>query len=226
MNFGVVEKQFEYRGHDCICIFNKHGFRCGYVSVDTDKDYMDFDIDCHGGLTWSGKVYPYYNPKSKYYIGFDCYHIGDACDMLQALKYNLITQEEFDKDAEKYSCSFEDVVRDVDFVEDNCRKIVDQLEDIINKKTNDEKPINNTNDIKADTDLHNQENIFVWHSGIPKDLEATYIIYGKTRKGEPVYDIAKYIKSADLWIGNLLIPMQIEHVIAYTPLVPYEGDIE
>lgn len=23
--FAVVEKQFEYKGHDCICIFNKKG---------------------------------------------------------------------------------------------------------------------------------------------------------------------------------------------------------
>ena len=225
MNFGVVEKQFDYRGHDCICIFNKHGFRCGYVSVDANKDYMDYDIDCHGGLTFFGELFPYYNPKAKYYIGFDCYHIGDAYDMQQALEYNLITQEEFDK-CEQDVYPFEDVVRDVDFVEDNCRKIVDQLEDVINKKTNDEKPISNTNDIKTNTDLHNQENMFVWHSGIPKDLEATYIIYGKTHKGELVYDIAKYIKSEDLWIGNLLFPTQIEHVIAYTPLVPYEGDVE
>lgn len=31
--FVVVEKQFEYKGHDCICIFGCRGYRCGYVSV-------------------------------------------------------------------------------------------------------------------------------------------------------------------------------------------------
>lgn len=32
--FVVVEKQFEYKGHDCICIFGCRGYRCGYVFVD------------------------------------------------------------------------------------------------------------------------------------------------------------------------------------------------
>ena len=36
--FGVLEKQFDYKGHDCICIFNCLGYRCGYVSVDDYKD--------------------------------------------------------------------------------------------------------------------------------------------------------------------------------------------
>ena len=31
--FAVVEKKFDYKGHECICIFNQLGFRCGYVSV-------------------------------------------------------------------------------------------------------------------------------------------------------------------------------------------------
>ena len=43
--FAVVEKQFEYRGHDCIVVFNKLGFRCGYVSV-ADKRINKYDIDC------------------------------------------------------------------------------------------------------------------------------------------------------------------------------------
>lgn len=34
---GIVEKQFEYKGHDCICVFNCLGYRCGYVSVDDDN---------------------------------------------------------------------------------------------------------------------------------------------------------------------------------------------
>ena len=210
MNFGVVEKQFDYRGHDCICIFNKHGFRCGYVSVDTDKDYMDYDIDCHGGLTWSGEIYPYYNPKAKYYIGFDCYHIGDAYDMLQALKYNLITQEEFDK-CEQDVYPFEDVVRDVDFVEYNCRKIVDQLEDVINKKTNDEKPINNTNDIKANTDLHNQENMF---EEIPFD-QVDKAEFARTIAQETAQDIIADLKDYIAGYGHITKSMLDELIEKY-----------
>ena len=48
--FAVVEKQFEYKGHDCICIFGCRGYRCGYVSVDDNKEFNEYDIECHGGL--------------------------------------------------------------------------------------------------------------------------------------------------------------------------------
>ena len=36
--FGIVEKQFEYRGHDCLVLFTHWGVRNGYVSVSMDKD--------------------------------------------------------------------------------------------------------------------------------------------------------------------------------------------
>lgn len=45
--FGIVEKQFEHKGHDCICTFTALGVRNGYVSVDDDKDCFEYDIDCH-----------------------------------------------------------------------------------------------------------------------------------------------------------------------------------
>lgn len=76
--FGVLEKQFDYKGHDCICIFNCLGYRCGYVSVDDYKDCYEYDIDCHCGLSFGASRLPeYYNPKKDYYIGFDCGHICD-----------------------------------------------------------------------------------------------------------------------------------------------------
>ena len=72
MKLGVVEKQFEYKGHDCICVFIKRGYRCGYVSVDNyNGDYFQYDIDCHCGLTFGGKLPQDYNPKKDNYIGFD-----------------------------------------------------------------------------------------------------------------------------------------------------------
>ena len=48
--FAEVESHFEYKGHDCICIFNCRGYRCGYVSVDHNKDYNEYDIERHCGL--------------------------------------------------------------------------------------------------------------------------------------------------------------------------------
>ena len=127
--FAVVEKQFEYKGHDCICIFSIRGIRCGYVSVsDKEKPYDDYDIDCHGGLTFDGELPDYYKPKADYYIGFDCGHLCDGIDYDQAVKYDLIEQSEADYNKKLFSYLDDRPVRDLDYVEANCRSIVDQLE--------------------------------------------------------------------------------------------------
>ena len=129
--FAVVEKQFEYKGHDCICIFSIRGIRCGYVSVtDKEKPYDDYDIDCHGGLTFDGELPDYYKPKADYYIGFDCGHYCDGADYDQAVKYNLITQSEANYSKKLFSYLDDRPVRDLDYVEANCKKVVDQLEKI------------------------------------------------------------------------------------------------
>ena len=129
--FAVVEKQFEYKGHDGICIFSIRGIRCGDVSVsDKEKPYDDYDIDCHGGLTFDGELPDYYKPKADYYIGFDCGHWCDGVDYDQAVKYDLIEQSEADYNKELFSYLDDRPVRDLDYVEANCKKIVDQLEKI------------------------------------------------------------------------------------------------
>ena len=129
--FAVVEKQFEYKGHDCICIFSIRGVRCGYVSVtDKEKPYDDYNVDCHGGLTFDGELPDYYKPKANYYIGFDCGHYCDGVDYDQAVQYNLITQSEADYSKKLFSYLDDRPVRDLDYVEANCRSIVDQLEKI------------------------------------------------------------------------------------------------
>ena len=127
--FAVVEKQFEYKGHDCICIFSVRGIRCGYVSVtDKEKPYDDYDIDCHGGLTFDGELPDYYKPKADYYIGFDCGHYCDGVDYDQAVKYDLIEQSEADYNKKLFSYLNGHPVRDLAYIEANCRSIVDQLE--------------------------------------------------------------------------------------------------
>ena len=124
----VVEKQFEYKGHDCICIFGCRGYRCGYVSVADDKDYA---IECHCGLSFGASRLPeYYNPKKDYYIGFDCGHICDGNDYDTALKYGLIDEKQYNNFIEMqiHLSTFLQPVRSVEYVEEQCKKIVDQLE--------------------------------------------------------------------------------------------------
>lgn len=129
--FAVVEKQFEYKGHDCICIFNVLGIRCGYVSVDDDKDFNEYDIDCHCGLSFGASRLPNeYNPKNTRYIGFDCGHICDGQDYEQAKKYGLIDEKTYNILIERDILSpiFLQPIRSLEYVENECKKIVDQLE--------------------------------------------------------------------------------------------------
>ena len=129
----IVEKRFEYRGFPCVVLFMAGCYRCGYVGLPKSnryykKGYDDIPVDCHGGLTFDGELPDYYKPKADYYIGFDCGHYCDGVDYDQAVKYNLITQSEADRNKELFSYLDDRPVRDLDYVEANCKKIVDQLE--------------------------------------------------------------------------------------------------
>lgn len=129
--FYVVEKQFEYKGHDCICAFSALGVRHGYVSVDDHRDFYEYDIDCHCYLSFgAARLSEECNPKKDYYIGFDCGHICDGRSYLTALKYGLLTEKRFNElmEMEIQSPTFLQPVRELEYVENECRKIVDQLE--------------------------------------------------------------------------------------------------
>ena len=129
--FAVVEKQFEYKGHDCICIFTAAGYRCGYVSVDDYRDFTEYDIDCHCGLSFGAeRLTKDFNPKKDYYIGFDCGHICDGNDYNLALKYGLIDEKRFNEllEMQIHLPTFLEPVRSLEYVEEQCKKIVDQLE--------------------------------------------------------------------------------------------------
>ena len=127
--FGIVEKQFEYRGHDCLVMFTHWGVRNGYVSVSLDKDFTDYSyIDCHGGINFSGELSPDFSPKAKCYIGFDCGHCGDDRDFDTAYKYGLIDAELRDKRKQDFPHPMYGVVASLEHVESECKWIVVQLE--------------------------------------------------------------------------------------------------
>ena len=134
--FGIVEKQFEYRGHDCLVLFTHWGVRNGYVSVSLDKDFTDYSydftdysyIDCHGGINFSGELSPDFNPKAKCYIGFDCGHCGDDRDFDTAYKYGLIDAELRDRRKQDFPHFMYGVVASLEHVESECKRIVNQLE--------------------------------------------------------------------------------------------------
>ncbi len=127
--FGIVEKQFEYRGHDCLVVFTHWGVRNGYVSVSIDKDFVDYSyIDCHGGINFSDELSPDFNPKAKFYIGFDCGHCGDERDFDIVYEYGLIDAELRDRRKQDFPHPMYGVVASLEHVESECKWIVDQLE--------------------------------------------------------------------------------------------------
>lgn len=126
--FAVVEKQFQYKGHDCICVFNRNGYRCGYVSTTLHRHYNDYDIDCHCGITFGGALPEAYAPKKPFYIGFDCGHICDGIDTKLAYDLGLIDEAAKEMFDQSFSYLSGYPVRDVAYVVEQCKKIVDQLE--------------------------------------------------------------------------------------------------
>ena len=138
MNWYVIEDTFEHKGYKCVCIFNKMGFRCGYVGVDENhlyygKNYYDDginEIDCHFGLTYSGDGSNFGSTDALWYFGFDCGHFCDIPDFDLALKYGLIDEKHhmLSKSLEDiYKTDEKNSVKDVDFVKENCKMIVEQL---------------------------------------------------------------------------------------------------
>nr|DAG78409.1 MAG TPA: hypothetical protein [Caudoviricetes sp.] len=128
LKFAVVEKQFQYKGHDCICVLTRNGCRCGYVSTTLRRHYDDFDIECHCGLTFCGELPESYTPKEAFYIGFDCGHICDGLDTQLAYEYGLIDEVTKEAIDESFSYLQGYPVRDIDYVVEQCKKIADQLE--------------------------------------------------------------------------------------------------
>ena len=127
--FAVTERKFEYKGRECIVVFTRLGFRNGYVSVKKRIDCNKLNyIDVHGGLTCCDKIYDYYGPTREYYVGFNCDHRWgdrgcDGTDMNQAVAYGLETIDNKDK-----WLNFDGPVRTVEYVSEECKKVVDQLE--------------------------------------------------------------------------------------------------
>ena len=116
-----LEFMEDYKGFTIIGVFINGGWRCGYVVIPKShlyygKDYTELDIDCHGGLTFSGNINE--NITKNYCIGFDCIHYMDSYDDKSNIEY-------FNRETPlKDHIGF---IRSVDFVRGECKSIVEQL---------------------------------------------------------------------------------------------------
>ena len=85
-----------------------------------DNVSMDLLFDVHGGITFSGKFSKDVMNKKGWWIGFDCAHSGDCGDI-------SIMDKEHKKMKEKYNLSNRGVVRTKDYVEQECKNLIDQI---------------------------------------------------------------------------------------------------
>lgn len=135
------ESRFEYKGFPCVVLFMPMGYRCGYVGLPKEnryykKKYDDIPVDCHCGLTYSENHLFGQDDKDIWWIGFDCGHCFDGID--KNTFNNIYEREllnmspvEFRTCMMNFDCmweiSREYPIRTQEYVENECRKIVDQI---------------------------------------------------------------------------------------------------
>lgn len=136
----IVEKRGTHRGYPYAVLFQKLGFRCGYVGIPkTDRYYgcdeSEVPVCCHGGLTYADSFLAGVDDSNDiWWIGFDCAHWNDKEDYTAMLKYfpddddvkrivqvHMSIESKFPNDGA--------AVKDLQFVENECISIIDQLLD-------------------------------------------------------------------------------------------------
>lgn len=142
----VIEGGGNYKGHEYLITFVDRGHRCGYVAL-KDKAFEKFeaerkgeqyyypDLDCHGGVTFYDNQH---GAKAlldvhcdDIWIGFDAAHYLDASCVDTSVKYFGETrQTKFMRENTEF---YENVFhRSYKYMEEECKKLIDQLEEIEN----------------------------------------------------------------------------------------------
>lgn len=131
-------EKFVYKDYICIVkrmmgAYSFFGNLNGYVVLLPDdkyngKHYDEIDVNCHGGLTWSSNaedLFPEYKDDDYWIIGFDCAHYGD-------LQPFMILTEMWMTPPFDNTIILDDpnlTYKDFEYVRNECRKIVDQLDE-------------------------------------------------------------------------------------------------
>lgn len=146
----IVESDFTYEGLRCAVIFGNMGHRCGYVGIPVnhelygvgyDDAYEKLDNGVHGGLTYAGggenSEYPV--ESNLWWMGFDCAHCGDGKDLELAKEYfkedeRLVKQIEMTMEIDSVYPTFElESVRSLEYVENECKSLVNQINNACGK---------------------------------------------------------------------------------------------
>lgn len=131
MNIPKQEKRFEYKGFPCVILFMPMGYRCGYVGIPKYAEINIEQVECHCGITYSEEYLFHQNDTDKLWIGFDCGHCFDGYDVEKIYDYfsedkDVIKQTKIMEDYFKI-CNEENLVRTLQYCEEQCRHIVEQL---------------------------------------------------------------------------------------------------
>lgn len=103
-------------------------------SDSADKVRLDMLFDVHGSITYAGQGHPIDNDL--WWLGFDCGHIGDRRDLDKVLEIwgsdpHIRQSIAIEK---KYLYDEDCPIRDLDYVQQECRNLVDQIIEYVDER--------------------------------------------------------------------------------------------
>ncbi len=135
----VIEGGGVYKGYEYLITFTRFGTRCGYVAIPQEHQDDNENIECHGGITFSGQDHNAKDllpiPCNDLWIGFDANHFRDLPDYDLAATYFGKESERL-RDLMKESKGWnEDLTlgglqrthKSYGYIEMECKSIIDQL---------------------------------------------------------------------------------------------------
>ena len=131
----IAEKRFDYKGFPCVVVMQAMCYRTGYVGIPKGhvlygKEYVDIDIDCHGGLTYSRDYLIDQSDKDVWWIGYDTGHYLDGHDVASArelFKDYPETLRTIDSMKSYHAMQAHNPGATLAYCETECRRIVNQI---------------------------------------------------------------------------------------------------
>lgn len=143
----IIEKEFIYKGMKCLVLFHNMGFRSGFVGIDKNhilynQNHYDnicindeninidsyFEYHRESLNSFGGKNSSYPIESDLWWFSFNCVNIDDKREFNLALKLFPDNKEYIKVVKEVLENKFENgTIKNTNFVEINCKKLVDQL---------------------------------------------------------------------------------------------------
>jgi hypothetical protein len=102
-NDSKLEENSLYGEFHLVIIFNKRGYRLGYLGVPKTKQFLISDnyegisSVAHGNITYEGTPKNETFNQDYFYVGIDCNHFGDRKDINSLIEYGIANEKEADE---------------------------------------------------------------------------------------------------------------------------------